>query len=452
MVVTAQKRESPAPLGFAMKHSSPDLLRVLVVDDDKVDRMSLSRILKKSDYDAALSEAADAETALRMVEETSFDCVFVDYELPGRNGLEFIRIVRDRGVYIPVIALTGQGNEQTAVDLMKAGASDYLTKSKLSVDVVEMSIRGALRVHQAEMIAIRANLDLREKNVLLEQQNKELEKQRHHIHKQNLQLQEAFRLKSEFLAMMSHELRTPLNAIIGFSQILMSDSKGLLDKTHAKMVSRVLANGKNLLALINDILDFSKIEAGRLGLEPEKLDLAALIHTTVDELQSLGVEKNLSVHVELDLDNPIVTNDAVRMRQILVNLLSNAIKFTEEGSIVVGAKAANESTDNKLPTNNDSQTSYLRKGELIGASSEDDFIVITVKDTGCGIDKDSLDYIFDPFHQVDQQLTRQHGGTGLGLAIVNSLVNMMCGSVTVQSQLHQGTTISIIIPRKITAV
>ena len=429
MVVTAQKSSSLSSTGFAMQKLSLDTLNVLVVDDDKVDRMSLRRVLKQSGYKVALSEASDAEEALTLVDESSFDCIFVDYDLPGRNGLDLIRILRNQGTQLPVIALTGQGNEQTAVDLMKAGASDYLTKSNLSVDVVSMAVRGALRVHQAEMIAIKANLDLREKNMLLKKQNQELEEQRRHIHRQNLQLQEVSRLKSEFLATMSHELRTPLNAIIGFSQILMSESKGTLSESQFKMTSRVLANGENLLALINDILDFSKIEAGRMVLEPTKLDIVSLMNRTVDELHSLAAQKELPLQVSANLENPIVTNDAVRIRQILVNLLSNAIKFTDEGSVQVIVKDAENPNGN--------------------CTGNGDHIVIAVKDTGCGIEEEALSSIFDPFHQADQRLIRQHGGTGLGLAIVGSLVDMMRGEVNVNSKIHEGTTVSVTIPRTV---
>ena len=440
MFAKVQKKESLWPTGYEMQHSSEDALNILVVDDDKVDRMSLRRVLKKSQYKATLLEAANAEEALEKIEQSSFDCIFVDYDLPGTNGLDLIQIIRKQSIQTPIVALTGQGNEETAVNLMKAGASDYLTKSKLSADVVSLAIRGALRVHQAEMMAVRANLDLREKNLLLEAQNRELEKQRRHIQMQNMQLQEVSRLKSEFLATMSHELRTPLNAIIGFSQILMSSSKGELNDSQTKMTSRVLANGENLLSLINDILDLSKIEAGRMGIEPAKLNVASLVRRTVDELQSLASQKSLKVEVNIRLSDPIVVNDAVRLRQILVNLLSNAIKFTDEGSVRVNV------SDLAVPTASDSDKSDQSASEN---NLSGDYLLISVSDTGSGIKEESLTYIFDPFRQADQRLTRQHGGTGLGLAIVSSLVEMMQGTIAVDSEVGRGTTIMLTIPREI---
>ena len=238
---------------------------------------------------------------------------------------------------------------------------------------------------------------------------------------------DAMKVKGDFLATMSHELRTPLNSILGFSEVL-SSADNLTDRQR-RYVGNIDGSGRSLLALINDILDFSKIEAGRMVLEPTKLDIVSLMNRTVDELHSLAAQKELPLQVSANLENPIVTNDAVRIRQILVNLLSNAIKFTDEGSVQVIVKDAENPNGN--------------------CTGNGDHIVIAVKDTGCGIEEEALSSIFDPFHQADQRLIRQHGGTGLGLAIVGSLVDMMRGEVNVNSKIHEGTTVSVTIPRTV---
>jgi len=403
-----------------------DPLEILIVDDDEVDRMALKRALKGTGYTVSISEASDAEAALQNLREGEFSCVFLDYNLPGRNGLELAKQIRQQGIRVPLIVLTGQGNEQTAVELMKAGASDYLPKNKLSSEAIARLMRSSIQVHTAENIVEKANQSLRENNRLLEQQNRELARQRRYIYQQNLQLQEVSRLKSEFLATMSHELRTPLNAVIGFSQILLSKAKGPLSDKQDDMLSRILANGRNLLELINDILAFSKLEAGRLALDPAQFDIAELVNTTVKELQSLAAQKSLVLRTDIEIENPIVTNDEVRLRQILVNLISNAIKFTDTGSVQITLKA------------------------LATQANEPERLLIAVADTGCGISEDDKVYIFDPFHQADQKVTRKHAGTGLGLAITHSLVKMMNGSIQVNSQLNQGSTFSIELPREVT--
>ncbi|MEM9088331.1 MAG: ATP-binding protein [Cyanobacteria bacterium P01_F01_bin.53] len=433
-------------------------LRILVVDDDDVDRMALKRALKKTPFDLSVSEAIDAIAALESIDHAEYDCFFLDYNLPGSNGLELTKQIRKRNINVPLIVLTGQGDEQTAVELMKAGASDYLPKSRLSADVITRVIRGAIRVYHAEQIVAQANLDLREKNTLLEKQNRELAQQRQYIYKQNIRLQEVSRLKSEFLAAMSHELRTPLNAIIGFSQILLNRAKGPLSDYQADMITRVLANGRNLLELINDILAFSKLEAGRLDLDPVEMDLSALVVSTAKELQSLATQKSLKLQVEVNLKDMTVVNDAARLRQILVNLLSNAIKFTAEGSVHLQVSdgpfggvmddGADESSASSADETN--AANHLKAGavaEQSDAEPDSDTLRIIVRDTGCGIRAEDQASIFDPFHQSDRKISRAHAGTGLGLAITDSLVKMMHGDITVESEEGKGAAFTVEIPR-----
>ena len=415
-------------------------LKLLVVDDDEIDRMALRRALKTTPFQAVISEAGSADEALELIGHTDFDLMFLDYHLPGKNGLELTQKIREQGIRVPLIVLTGQGDEQTAVALMKAGASDYLPKSKLSSETIARLMRGSMRVYEAEKVAEDASSNLREKNKLLERKNRELERQRLYIHQQNMRLQEVSRLKSEFLATMSHELRTPLNAIIGFSQILLSKSKQSLGDREQDMIKRVLANGRNLLDLINDVLAFSKIEAGRLDLVPEKMNLSDLVTKTAGELQSLAAQKSLDLTLDIQLEDEIVINDEARLRQILVNLLSNAIKFTDKGTVSVTVKR--NSNVVFLPS-----LSTNRSNKYQGEQS--DFIAITVCDTGCGIADDERINIFEPFHQADRRISRKYSGTGLGLAITHSLVKMMHGNITLKSAIGQGTEFTVIIPRQV---
>lgn len=257
-------------------------------------------------------------------------------------------------------------------------------------------------------------------NQILAQQNRELDHQRQQIQLQNLKLIEATQLKSQFLATMSHELRTPINAITGFSQLLLRQRQSELNPRQADMIERILNNGKNLLTLINDILDLSKIEAGRMELSLEGFDLQVLITETMAELRSLAEQKGLFLKFEGTLQNPQAYNDRLRLRQILVNLISNAIKFTETGGVT------------------------LRLQTL-----ESDWIEIQVQDTGVGIGKNHLHHIFDEFWQADQTTTRRHAGTGLGLAITARLVRMMQGQTSVESEVDQGSTFRVQIPRQV---
>ncbi|MGB5959359.1 MAG: ATP-binding protein, partial [Coleofasciculaceae cyanobacterium] len=283
--------------------------------------------------------------------------------------------------------------------------------------------QAAIAINNARMIKSLEEQETRleEQNETLATQNLELETQRRQLQLQNLQLLEAARLKSQFLATMSHELRTPMNSIIGFSQLLLRRQSSLEPK-QVDMMQRILNNGKNLLILIDEILDLSKIEAGRLDLKIEAFDLVNLVNSTIEELRCLADEKKLALQVNIDIKNPNAINDSFRLRQILVNLLSNAIKFTEQGMVDIEVKEA-----------------------------EPDQLIFIVKDTGIGISPDDLEHIFEEFHQVDQSLTKKYPGTGLGLAISKSLVKLMNGNISVESQLGQGSTFSLKLSRTIAA-
>jgi signal transduction histidine kinase len=395
-------------------------LNVLIVDDDEVDRMIVRRALKNAGIRAKIHEVETGEAASAALQTQLFDCVFLDYRLPDGDGLTLVRAIRAQKITSPLIVLTGQGDEQTAVDLMKAGASDYLAKSKISAGRIAQMLRNALRVHKAEQQAIAVNQRLQESYNVLVEQHKALEQQRQQIHEQNLQLIHANALKSRFLATISHELRTPLNAILGFSQMLLRPSKGVLTPKQAEMVQRIFTNGKNLLQMLNEVLDFTQIEANQLHLQPELFNLRDLIAATIEEIHSLAVLKELTLSTQFDLQNAVIFNDTVRLRQALINLLSNAIKFTDTGKVWV---------------------------EVTEISP--DRVSITVNDTGIGIAPEHIAYIFEAFRQIDQTNTRKYSGTGLGLAITRTLVRMMGGTLRVTSQLGKGSSFQIELPRRI---
>ncbi|MDZ7949504.1 ATP-binding protein [Nostoc sp. DedQUE09] len=398
-----------------------ETLKILVVDDDQVDRIAIRSALTKAGVQIELSEVGDGNHALSVLSITAYDCVFLDYHLPDRDALTLIQQLRSSKIKVPLVVLTSQGDEQIPLQLLKAGATDYVSKSRISPETLLQVLRSAIRIYRAEMQADLANQQLRESHEQLICKNQELERQQQQIQMQNFKLLEASRLKSLFLATISHELRTPMNAIIGFSQILLRPKFGQLTHQQADMVERILNNGKHLLMLLNEVLDFSKLEGGGLDLKAERFDISKVINLVVSEMRSLADAKNLSLLVQTDLQNPLVFNDPVRVKQILINLLSNAIKFTESGEIWVEVK--------ELPANR---------------------VVIIVQDTGIGIASKDFKHIFEAFRQVDQTITRKYPGTGLGLAIIDSLVRMMGGKIFLESKLGVGSRFKIELPRQIT--
>ena len=413
---------------------------ILLIDDDEVDRLTVRRALKKAQFPAVLIEVDNGKKAISKLKEShqsnlansteadtsissdrngSFDLILLDYRLPDIDGLNLIAQIKAFAPAIPIITLTGQGDEELAVEMMKAGAADYLSKGRIEPESLAKSINNAIRIHQAEQAVDFANQRLRASNELLVSKNQELERQQEQIKLQNIQLQESYKLKSEFLATMSHELRTPMNAIMGFSQLLLRQYPDPLSCQQQNLIERIFNNSKSLLEMINEMLDFSRIEAGKLEIHPHRFDLNYLLRATVEELRSLALQKGLTLTIDVQLQNNFVVQDANFVKRTVVNLLSNAFKFTEIGTVEV------------------------RVWEV-----DDSMIAIAVKDTGVGISLADKDKIFQAFRQADQTFTRQHSGTGLGLAITDSLVKMMGGVIHLESELGAGSTFTLEIPRR----
>ena len=416
-------------------------INILLVDDDEVDRLTVRRAFKKVNFPALLTEAENGQAAIAKLQElrsnlvtvsetnyaspeiesntNHFDLILLDYRLPDINGLHLITEIKALNLRLPIIVLTGQGDEEIAVEIMKAGAMDYLSKGKIEPAVLTKAINNAIRISRAEQAVTIANKRLRASNDLLVSKNKMLEKQQQQIKLQNIKLQESYNLKSEFLATMSHELRTPMNAIMGFSQLLLRQYPDPLSDQQQNLIQRIFNNGKNLLDMINEMLDFSKIEAGRLELNPQEFDLNLLTKLTVEELRSLAIQKQLNLVTDIQLEEQFLIQDSNFIKRTLINLISNAIKFTESGTVTVKTWAIDQTC-----------------------------IAISVTDTGMGVAPEDQEKIFQAFRQGDQTFTRQHAGTGLGLAITESLVKMMGGKILLDSELNQGSTFTVEIPRR----
>lgn len=256
----------------------------------------------------------------------------------------------------------------------------------------------------------------------------------------NGELARATRHKDEFLANMSHELRTPLNAILGMSEALIEETCGSLSERQHKAISTIEKSGKHLLELINDILDLAKIEAGKLELNLSQTAIKTLCTSSFTFVKQMAAKKGIQLLANVPPEIGMIQADARRIQQVLINLLSNAIKFTPEGGSVmleVWSAAASDikglTIDTSLPTQTSSSITYIN---------------FSVSDTGIGIAPDYIDKIFQPFVQIDSALNRQFSGTGLGLALVRRIVLMHHGTITLESQVGQGSRFTVHLPQQ----
>lgn len=239
---------------------------------------------------------------------------------------------------------------------------------------------------------------------------------------QKREIEELNRAQNRFFSSMSHEIRTPINTIIGLNEMILRETTS--DEI-AEDARNIQTAGKMLLALINDILDMSKIESGKMDIVPVSYDVGAMLSDIVNMIWVRAKEKELEFHIDVDRKMPSqLMGDEVRIKQVLINVLNNAVKYTAEGAVTLSIQC--------------------RKQENGRAQ-----IVYSVADTGMGIKKENIPYLFSAFKRVDEEKNRHIEGTGLGLSIVKQLVDLMGGDISVNSVYTKGTTFVITLPQEI---
>ncbi|MFO0580261.1 MAG: hybrid sensor histidine kinase/response regulator [Polyangia bacterium] len=365
----------------------PESWHILLVDDDDVDRMAVRRTLSSSGLQVTLDEAVTAAEVFQRLSPPGdkYDCLMIDCYLPGVSGLELIRDLRARGIWTPILAVTGRDDIAIEKALIGAGASDYMPKQDLHPERLARRLRYAIRVGRAEAEQAAA-----------------------------LRLaQRAVQDRDDLLSIVSHDLRNPLNAIRIAADELADPQ---LDPEERKVMSAAVQRAlRRAERLILDLLDVSRIEAGRLQINKVAVAVRDLLEQARGEHALLSREAGLDLQVRIEPDVGAVLVDRERILQVLGNLLGNAVRYAKgTGKLVLGARTV---------------------GNLVE---------ISVQDHGPGIPVDQLPHVFDRFFQARQQ---RRAGAGLGLAIVKGIVEAHGGTAAVTSEVGKGTCFRFTLPR-----
>jgi len=373
---------------------------------------------------------------------------------------DYIKIASGVGGGVPKnILVTPFEYENEVLGIIELGSFNEFTEVQLKF-IKQISASIAITIHSAEVRLKMKELlhktmeqseelqsqqeELRQNNEELEEHTKSLKKSEAHLKNQqqelsavNEELEEkakaleiTSKYKSEFLANMSHELRTPLNSILVLSQMLSSNKDTVtLSTKQLEFAQTIHSSGGDLLNLINDILDLSKVEAGKMEVNLEKVYLSELAAYTDRLFRPVAVQKGLQFKVEIEDGLPDnIESDTQRVQQIVNNLLSNAIKFTSKGEVTMTVHAAKN------------------QGILNFEGNTQNFIGISITDTGIGVDVDKQALIFEAFKQSDGTTSRKYGGTGLGLSISKELAGLLGGSINLVSEGGKGSTFTLILP------
>ncbi len=358
---------------------------ILVIDDEESMRDACTKILTKDGY--KVETACDGDRGLQKVRETRPDLALIDLKMPGVSGIEVLNRIREIDPSIISVVITGYATIESAVEAIKRGAYDYLPKPFTPEELRIIVKRGLDR----RALALEAEA-LRE---------------------------ERRKLEENFVTLVSHELRTPLVAVQQYCDTIAGGFVGEVETEQKKTMERVTERLKGMLELINDWLNLARIEAGTLARSFKPISVKAVVTEAMNCLRPSAEARRIAVELECLPDTSLIQGDEEAIGVVFTNLISNAIDYNSEGGKV-----------------------------NVKVAEDEDHVRVEVTDTGFGIPKESLPFIFDQFYQVKRNGKKETTGSGLGLSIAKRIVDAHSGSMRVVSELGKGSTFTVLLPKR----
>ncbi|MDH5467402.1 MAG: hybrid sensor histidine kinase/response regulator [Candidatus Aminicenantes bacterium] len=357
---------------------------VLVIDDEEIMRDSCTQILTKDGFQAETAE--NGTIGLEKIKEIKPDLVLVDLKMPGISGMEVLEKIKEIDPNIISVVITGYATVESAVDAMKIGAYDFLPKP-FSPDQLRLIIRRGLE----------------RRKLILETESLRQEKKL---------------MEENFITMVSHQLRSPLVTIIQYYEVILGGMAGDVPEKQKEIIQKTKARLEGLLNLITDWLDVARLDSGQIVESLQPTPVKKIVTKVIEDLKPLTQEENISLELGSCSKNDVVQGNADTLEQVFSNLATNAIRYNRpNGKVIVSIK------------------------------ENADYIAVEVRDTGIGIAKEHLPFIFDQFFRVKRGEGQKVKGTGLGLSIAKKIVDAHGGSIQVTSEPDKGSTFTVLLPK-----
>ncbi|KAB0671170.1 hybrid sensor histidine kinase/response regulator [Oryzomonas sagensis] len=376
--------------------------KILVVDGQADSAKLIVLQLQEAGFTAAW--AGDGEAAIGMLDGDDYSLALLDIRLLKANGIEVVDHIRESGKDTAVIVMTAPGNENLAVECMKAGGVDYLTKPFAMDDMLQRVMRA-----------------MTNRRVLLQKRRLEQE-------------------KDDFVSMLSHDMKNPLTAVIGSIDIIREGRLGAVNQEQAEYLHAAIDSCNEVIAMIDNLLDIHRFEAGRMQMKVAAHSAVEILRGVTRPFTRIAEHDGIRLRERFFRETPKIAVDKNVFSRVIANLLANSVKFTPEGGeIVVSCRCLKgaEVPWTRLP-------SYVAVPD--GFAEKDCFVQVSIRDTGSGIPPDDLGRIFERYSQSRSGVGRERGGAGLGLAFCKMAVESCGGIIWVESEAGLGSIFVILVP------